>query len=121
MAAELERMIANRVEPNIIKTKIDAFEKAHSVMIAELKTTISRQPEDSHQSENMLDTSKATEIMHQLKELLKNDDSEASYLFAENEALFRCTFEEKQFASLNHAINQFEYERALQLIYKVVE
>ena len=121
MAAELERMIANRVEPNIIKTKIDAFEKAHSVMIAELKTTISRQPEDSHQSENMLDTSKATEIMHQLKELLKNDDSEASYLFAENEALFRCTFEEKQFASLNHAINQFEYERALQLINKVVE
>jgi two-component system sensor histidine kinase/response regulator len=114
MANELENMIRNNAVSDAIEVRIVPFEKAHSAMITALKAAI---PEKEAMNVGEVpDTSKSTEVLSRLSELLSGDDSEAGDVLEENIDLLRFVLGAEAFSKVNYAIKQFDFEAALQLL-----
>jgi len=112
MAGEIEKMIREGAERDAIEAKLTTFAQLQSEMIKSLKVNLPT--EKIQNSAENVDTSKAAEVLSQLKKLLDFDDSKAQDVFEENLDLLRFVLEPKVFAKVDYAIKQFDFEMALQ-------
>jgi two-component system sensor histidine kinase/response regulator len=113
IAAEIEKMVREGSEREAIDAVVAPFEKAQSAMIEAL---IKALPAEQAAVNTDIDRSKATEVLERLKKLLADDDSEANDLLEENLELLRLVLGQELFSKMDHAIKQFDLEKALQLL-----
>jgi signal transduction histidine kinase/CheY-like chemotaxis protein len=113
MAEELEIMIKEGIVGDAIETKISAFEKALLAMISALKAAL---PPVPTKNTSPPDTSKAAEVLSQIKQLLIDNDSEAIDIIEENIDLLRFILDAEAFMKLDYAVKQFDFKAALQIL-----
>ncbi|MGB4497181.1 MAG: PAS domain S-box protein, partial [Methylococcaceae bacterium] len=114
MAAEIEKMIHENADSESILLKITPFEIAQNAMINALKSQLSVDLPMANLSE--IDTSKAQDVLINLRQLLAENDSEADEVFEENLELIRTVLEADVFANMNSAMQQFNFKNALDIL-----
>ena len=112
MAGEIEKMVKDGAARDAIDACIVPFAEAQSTMIAALKDAVP--PEEVKISSEAMDTSKAAEVLGRLRNLLADDDSEASYVLEENIDLLRFVLGVDAFSKVDRAIKQFDFDKAIQ-------
>ena len=114
MAGEIEKMIHEKIASESIAAKIMPFEIAQNTMISALKTQLP--PDPAAAALSAVDTSKATEILAKLRELLAENDSEADEIFEDNLDMMRAVLGVDIFSKVNGAMQQFDFKKALELL-----
>ncbi len=117
MAADIEKMIAEKEAPEVIDVKIGKFENAQAVMIAALKVAI---PPVLHEIVSFVDLSKVADIANHLQKLLIDDDSESADFFEQNFALLQSLINVDILSNIENAIRQFDFEKALLLLNPII-
>ena len=114
IAATLEKAIKERLPREEIGTILETFGAEHGKLIAGLMEAF---PATAVREESCeVDEAKAAEVCEKMMGLLANDDSEAAdYLDTENDIL-RSILGAKQFGPFKHAVEQYDFEKALELI-----
>jgi two-component system sensor histidine kinase/response regulator len=114
MAAEIEKMIHENVASESIVAKIAPFEIAQNAMITALDAQLP--PDPAAIALSAVDTSKATEVLTKLRELLAENDSESDEVFEDNLDLMRTVLGTDIFSKVNGAMQQFDFKKALELL-----
>ncbi|MBI5589712.1 MAG: Hpt domain-containing protein [Deltaproteobacteria bacterium] len=114
LAAGLEKAIRDGAPGEEIGARLDAFAAAHGRLIAGLTAAF---PAAAVREEiGRVDEAKAAAVCEKMLELLANDDSEAvDYLDTEKNAL-RDILGPEHFGPFAHAVKQYDFEMALELI-----
>ena len=107
-------MFKDGIESDSIKAKIDSFEKQQSALIKALKLNLPT--ENTENLAEILDTSKAAEVLTLLKKLLDFDDGKSANVFEENSALLQFVLGSDVFTKVDKAIKQFDFQKALQYL-----
>ena len=119
MAGEIEKMIHEKVAIESILIKITPFEIAQKAMLTALKAQLPPDPALvvlSTVDMSNVDTSKATEILANLRQLLTENDSEADDVFQDNLDVIRVTLGEDVFSKVNAVMQQFNFKKALEFL-----
>ncbi len=117
MAAEIEKMTAEKAEKSVIEAQILSFENALLKMLSALKLALFANSENTeNKSLEKVDISLAPELLAQLKNMLEFDDSKSGNVFEENKKLLQCVLGLETFTKIHHAIKQFDFEFALELL-----
>jgi two-component system sensor histidine kinase/response regulator len=111
MAAEIEKMIGQKVGPANVEEKLVIFAATQRVLIDAIKQALPQ--EEVSAPPEALDVAKVTEIVRRLAELLAQDDSEANDVLEENLDLLRFALGVDSFSAMEAAIKQFDFETAL--------
>ncbi|MCK9390710.1 MAG: Hpt domain-containing protein [Syntrophales bacterium] len=114
LSATVEKAIREGLPREEIVRMHDAFAEAHGKLIAYLTAVFPAAsiPEEA----GKVDEAKAAEVCEKMTELLANDDSEAAdYLTTESDAL-RSILGTDHFGPFDHAVKQYDFEKALELI-----
>ena len=114
MAAEIEKIIRENASIDFILSKIAPFEIAQNAMIDELKSQLSVDLPIANLSE--IDTSKAQDVLTNLRQLLSENDSEADEVFEDNLDLMRTVLGADVFTKMNNAMQQFDFKKALDIL-----
>jgi two-component system sensor histidine kinase/response regulator len=114
MAAEIEKMIHENIAADSVIEKVTPFEIAQNAMIDALKSQLPIDPTTATLS--TVDTSKATEVLAKLSQLLVENDSEADEVFEDNLDLIRTVLGMDIFSKMNSAMQQFNFKKALELL-----
>jgi two-component system, sensor histidine kinase and response regulator len=119
LAAALEKAIRDGLPRDRSKAALATFAEAHGKMIAGLTDAF---PAVSvRQDAGQVDEAKAAAVCVKMAEMLANADSEAADLLeAEGDAL-RGILGTDQFGPFEHAVRQYDFEKALELIKLQVE
>ena len=115
MADTLEKMISNHASRDVIAAQITLFEDTQSAMIAALNMAFQNKSE-SKNTDKVLETSKAAEILKSLNELLNDDDSEAADVLEENADLLSFVLGTEMFDKVDYAIKNFNFDKAVVLL-----
>ena len=114
LAAALEKAIREGRPLEEIGAALDPFATAHSKLIGGLMEAFPAAAAREETEE--VDQAKAAAVCEKMMEFLTNDDSEAvDYLDTENDAL-RSILGTKQFGPFEHALTQYDFEKALELM-----
>ena len=116
-ASELEKMIKEGAARTAIDDRLSTFAELQSAMIMALKTALP--PVVITPDPVALDTSKMAEVLSQLKQFLSENDSKAIDVLENNLDLLRFGLGPELFTEVDHAIEQFDYEKALRLLEKI--
>ncbi|MBF0558047.1 MAG: response regulator [Nitrospirae bacterium] len=119
MAAELEKMIKEGANTDQIEIKLIPFSGTLAELIGQLQKCLPAS--DTSKQTEQIDTSKAAAVCLRLTELLASDDGESADFFEEESALFRSLFGDEDFLPIEHAIKNFDFEKALTLLKKQSE
>jgi PAS domain S-box-containing protein len=114
MAAEIEKMIQEKIPTEAILEKIAPFEIEQSNLIAALKLALP--PDETQLANTVVDTSKSVEILQKLAKFLAENDSEADDVFEENLDIIRVTLGAETFAKMNSAMQQFNFKKACEIL-----
>ncbi|HEY6528804.1 MAG TPA: response regulator [Cellvibrionaceae bacterium] len=112
-AEELEQLCGSRAAREHIESRLDAFEAALNRLINILKTVL---PGKTATKYTPCDMNLAKPVLQKLAALLAADDSEACDLFDENAAVIRSVLDASIFTQIEHAIENFDFEKALMII-----
>ncbi len=107
----LAREVEGQIHAGGTVDGLSAFAAASVDFHARLKAALPALPGPSTQA-----VAASAELMEQLTELLASDDSEAGQLFTDHRDSFRAALQEDRFARVERAIQQYEFDRALEVI-----
>jgi two-component system sensor histidine kinase/response regulator len=114
MAADLEKAIKENQSPANIEAMLVPFAGAHTRLIALLKEALPAQADVVNTGQ--MDVAKGAEVCRNLADLLANDDSKAVKILKEEQGLLRGLLGAKYFGPLENAVNQFDFEKALEIL-----
>jgi two-component system sensor histidine kinase/response regulator len=123
MAAKVEKAIKEGQPREDIEKVLVPFAEAHAILITRLKEALPAQEirEVAGPEITPVNREKAVAACKRLTELLTNDDSEAvDFLDGESDVL-RGMLGTKQFAFIEEAIKQYDFEKALGLLKKQLD
>mgnify|MGYP000873121363 CR=1 FL=1 len=118
MAAEVEKAIKDGKSLDLIENLLDPFADAHCLLIKELKEAL---PDPKHTGKPdgaaaPVDREQGVAACRALAELLENDDSEALDLLDERSALLTGILGTSEFRSIEKALKDYDFEKALTLL-----
>ncbi len=118
IAADLEKLIHDKVDDKTIRTQLTSFANALSLVIEHIQLVLL--PEKQLTDDVAIDAEKIKNVLSRFATLLMNDDSEAHEMFEENPELFRHVLGDELFVKLEQAVRAYDFEKAYQLL-KTVE
>jgi len=107
----LAREVERQLHEGAPVTGLDAFAEASVRLHEQLKAALPAPPGPSPEA-----VAASAALLEQLTDLLANDDSEAGQLFTEHRDSFRAALQEDRFTRVETAIQQYEFDRALEVI-----
>ncbi|HCT99040.1 MAG TPA: hypothetical protein DF614_02885, partial [Methylococcaceae bacterium] len=116
MAAELEKMIANKPPQADIDEKLSCFEQEQSGILAALNAAMATQSplNNTPDSEkNAIDLTQALLILAQLTELLTEQDHATVKFFETHSALLEATLGAEKFNLVRKDVKQYDFDKAL--------
>ncbi len=114
MAEELETMIRNSATPDEVEGRIAPFSEALATLIDLLGNALPHEETASTATE--VDAAAAAEACRRLTHMLEDDDSGAVELFERQGGLIRAVAGEQRFKSLEQAIRQYDFEKAVAIM-----
>lgn len=112
-AEELERLCHSGTENELIANKLNDYEKALALVVANIVAAL---PAVEEEKTLAPDAQAAAPVVQKLIQYLAADDSEASDFFSDNAALIRSLYEPSAFAQIGKAIGDFDFEKALSIV-----
>jgi HPt (histidine-containing phosphotransfer) domain-containing protein len=114
LAADLEKAIREGQAREEIGRSYDAFAGAQVRMIAGLKAALGAAP--VRQDAGKVDEAKAAAVCERMTELLTDGDSEVTVFLETEYDTLRGILGTDQFGAFEHAVKQYDFEKALELI-----
>jgi len=114
LAAALEKAIREKLPRKEIEAMLDSFGSAHGELIARLTEAFPASVVQEEVSE--VDAEKAAAVCEKMLELLANDDSEAVDYLETEKAVLRYILGAEQFQHFEHAVKQYGFAQALELL-----
>lgn len=113
LAADLERLVRDRADRQLVDEQLLLFSEALTLLVERMQNALA-----SHQQppRSSADAEHGKEILVRLAWLLKNDESEASDLLAENLTTLQQLLRDETFLNIEHAVRAYDYQRAYQLL-----
>jgi two-component system sensor histidine kinase/response regulator len=114
LAAEVEKAIKEGRDRKAIDEKLAPYAEAHAKMIVRLEEVLPSKEPDKESVK--VDLEKAAEICEKLATMLSNSDSEAVDYLEAQKAVLRGALGSKPVASIENAVRQYDFEKALDLL-----
>ncbi len=115
IAADLEKLIQDKVEDKAIRAQLTTFANMLSLVIEHIQLALL--PEEQPSSDAVvIDAEKIKGVLTRLATLLANDDSEAHEVFEESPELLRHALGDELFVKLEQAVRAYDFEKAYQLL-----
>ncbi len=116
LAAELEKLCAQHAEMSLIEVSLAAFVEVQTQIRTALAQNFLTDSEDIQASVTSVSIDQQQILIKNLMDLLRNDDSDACDLFENNVDTLRSLFDATQFGKIQFAIQQYDFESALELV-----
>ncbi|QKI89623.1 response regulator [Thiomicrorhabdus xiamenensis] len=124
-SAELENFLKEHEQDwttnqSELEERLTTLENARQAAFEELSVyvqTVNEEATEAHSAAPAsVDTSEHQDKLSQLKAMLENFDGEATVYFENNQTLFETLLDKKRFNTLLHAINNFDFDKALEIV-----
>ncbi len=118
LAAAVEKAIRDGESPEAIEGLLGSFADAHALLITGLREALPA-PESTgktDETEASVDREQGVAACKALAKLLRNDDSEALDLLDERRELLRSILGSNEFRSIEKALKDYDFEKALNLL-----
>jgi two-component system sensor histidine kinase/response regulator len=116
LAANLEKAIREKLPREEIGTILETFGAAHGNLLAGLMEAFPAAAVEEEAGAVTVDEAKAEEVCKKMMELLANNDSEAVDYLGTEYAILQSVLGTKSFEPFKHAVEQYDFEKALELI-----